>query len=46
VTGPLPAGCSATEGATGETTLTARVAADTVRGVGGAGIARRYLVVR
>jgi hypothetical protein len=45
VTGPLPVGCSATAGATESSTLTALVAEDTVRGLGGPGRARRYLVV-
>jgi hypothetical protein len=46
VTGPLPAGCSATAGATERTTIVARVAQDTMPAMGNReATPRRYLVV-
>jgi hypothetical protein len=45
VSGPLPAGCSATEGSTVRKVIVAYVAEDTLRGLGGqSNTARRYLV--
>ena len=46
VTGPLPTGCSATAGSAAPTTITARVAEDTIRALADhSASARRYLVV-
>jgi len=46
VTGPLPAGCSATEGSAERTTITARVAQDTMPAMGNReATPRRYLVL-
>ena len=45
VSGPLPQGCTATEPSPGPVTITARVARDTLQGLGGgAPIPRQYLV--
>lgn len=46
VSGPLPAGCSATEGGSAPVTVLVRVAEDTLPALGGkAGTPRRYLVL-
>jgi hypothetical protein len=45
VSGPMPPGCSATEPATSPSTITARVAQDTMPGLGGQpGTLRQFLV--
>ncbi len=45
VTGPMPAGCSATQPAAAPSTISALVAQDTLPGLGGKpGVVRRYLV--
>jgi len=45
VSGPMPPGCSATEPAVSPSTITARVAQDTLPGLGGqAATVRQYLV--